>query len=241
MVKPRRRTPRSKTSGRKANASCHQHIELPPPLAQALAEPGLQVPVALSATHVHLTSAAIEALFCDHYRLHEQVRLVQPKLYEAVETVTLVGPRGRLANVQIIGPPRSENQIEVSSTDALTLGIAPPTRRSGDVAGTPGILIKGPRGSLRLKHGVIRALRHIHMTPADSERAGVKDGDLLDAVVSGRRPPIMLRDVLVRVSPDCRLEMQLDIDEARAADLHFGDHVELLDRGSRGRPSSSPR
>ncbi len=188
------------------------------------------MPVAVSSTHVHLAPAAIEALFCDDYRLHEHRRLVQPNLYEADETVTLIGPLGHLANVQIIGPPRSESQVEVSSADALTLGISAPVRRSGDVAGTPGVLVRGPRTSLRLEHGVIRALRHIHMSPGDSERTGVKDGDHLEAVVPDRNPPMLLRDVLVRVSPGYQLELHLDTDEADALNLHFGDHVELRGR-----------
>jgi len=185
----------------------------------------LRAPVSISGTHVHLTAAAIEALFSDHYRLHEYSRLLQPAVYEAYETVTLIGPRGHLDHVRVIGPPRSENQVELSSTDALALGIAAPVRRSGEVGNTPGILIKGPRSTLRLEHGVIRALRHVHMSPADSLRAGVRDGDRLEATAG--RAPATLRDVLVRVSPDYRLELHIDAHEANALGLHAGDRVEL--------------
>lgn len=193
----------------------------------------VRVPVAISPTHVHLTAATIEALFCDHYRLHEHSHLGQPALYEADETVTLAGPSGQLNHVRVIGPPRAENQIEVSSTDALMLGVSPPVRRSGDLVGTPGIVIKGPRASLRLDCGVIRALRHVHMPSADAERIGVKDGECLDAVIRAHRPLMLLRDVLVRVSPESRLEVHLDADEAKMLGLKSGDPIELRVRKKR--------
>jgi propanediol utilization protein len=153
-------------------------------------------------------------------------------MYEAAETVTLIGPRGHLSHVPVIGPPRHENQAEVSSTDALMLGIAPPVRRSGDICGAPGILIKGPRTSLRLERGVIRALRHVHMTPADAECVGVQNGDSLEAVIRACHSPILLRHVLVRVSPDACLELHLDMDEANAPGLCSGDEVELRKGGA---------
>lgn len=166
-------------------------------------------------------------------------RLGQPHMYEADETVTLIGPRGHLSHVPVIGPPRSENQVAVSPTDALVLGIAPPVRRSGDLDETPGILIKGPRTSLRLERGVIRAFRHVHITPADSECVGVQDGDSLQAVMRAPHSPILLRDVLVRVSPDSRLELHLDMDEANARGLCSGDEVELRKGDSPPPPSET--
>lgn len=204
-----------------------QHPELRRPR-----RPPLRVPVAVSPTHAHLTAASIEALFCDHYRLHEHRRLGQPALYEAIETVTLIGPRGRLHKVPVIGPPRNANQVELSSTDALRLGIAAPLRRSGQIVRTPGILIEGPRTSLRLKHGVIRALHHVHMTPGDAARVAVHDGEHVDAVIRVQRPLMFLRDVLVRVSPEFRLELHLDADEANALGLKSGDQVELRKRST---------
>ncbi len=190
----------------------------------------LRVPVVISPTHVHLTTATIEELFCDHYRLHELARLGQPALYEAGETVTLIGPRGHLDHVCVIGPPRAENQVEISFTDAQTLGIAAPVRRSGDVDKTPGVVIQGPRTSARLNRGVIRALRHVHMSPADAEYVRVQDGDLIDVVVRARRPLFRLRGVLVRVSPEFRLELHIDADEASALALQSGDQIELQPR-----------
>ena len=192
----------------------------------------LRVPVRVGATHVYLTAAAIETLFCDHYHLHERSRLGQPRMYEADETVTLIGPRGHVGHVPVIGPPRPENQVQVSSTDALVLGIAPPVRKPGDLEGTPGILIKGPRASLRLESGVIRTLRHVHMTPADSEYVGVRDGDTLQALIRTRASPVILRDVLVRVGRDSRRELHLDLDEANALGLCSGDEVEVRKGGT---------
>lgn len=194
--------------------------------------PTLRVPVAISPTHAHLTEASIETLFCDHYHLHEHRRLGQPALYEAEETVSLIGPRGRLNHIPVIGPPRAANQIEITATDALRLGIAAPLRRSGQVVETPGIVIEGPRTSVRLESGVIRALHHVHMTPADAARVGVHDGERVDAVIRGQRPPVFLRDVLIRVSPEFQLELHLDADEGNALGLKSGDHVELRGRGT---------
>jgi propanediol utilization protein len=186
----------------------------------------LEAPVVVSASHAHLTPATIEALFCDHYRLHAFHPLGQPSVYEADETVTLIGPGGHLNHVPIVGPPRSENQIEVSATDAQVLGLAVPLRRSGQLAGTPGLAIQGPRTRVRLESGLIRTLRHVHMNPAQAEMIGACDGDYIDACTR-TQPPIVLRGILARVLPDSRLELHLDMDEARALDLQSGDLIEL--------------
>jgi propanediol utilization protein len=191
----------------------------------------LRAPVRVSPTHVHLTAATIETLFCDHYCLHALHHLGQPALYEAEETVALIGPTGHVNHVPVIGPPRLENQIEVSSTDAQILGIAVPLRQSGHIVGTPGVVIQGPRARVRLESGLIRALRHAHMTPAEAESVGVHDGDRLDAVILTHGPVILIEDVLVRTSPDYRLELHLDMDEAHRLDLKSGDHVELRRHG----------
>lgn len=192
----------------------------------------LCAPVVVSPTHVHLTAASIEALFCDRYRLHALHRLGQPSLYEADETVTLIGPRGHLNHIPIIGPPRAEDQIEVSMTDAEILGIKVPVRPSGQLGGTPGLVIQGPRTCLQLKSGVIRALRHVHMTPAEASVLGVHDGNRLDAVIRSPLRQIILRDILVRVSPNYRLELHLDMDEAHRLDVQSGDCVEMHMHGA---------
>jgi putative phosphotransacetylase len=117
-----------------------------------------RIPVAVSERHVHLTQSIIEQLFCDKYRLHEHSRVSQPTQFAALETVTLVGPRGRIANVRVIGPARDDNQVEISQSDAQALGVGAPLRESGDLKDSPGILVEGPRACVRLDHGVIRTL-----------------------------------------------------------------------------------
>jgi propanediol utilization protein len=190
----------------------------------------VRIPVAIAAPHVHLTQAVIEELFCDKYRLHELSKLLQPTRYAALESVTLIGPRGRLSNVRVIGPPKLANEVELSQTDAQRLGIDAPVRESGDLERTPGILIEGPRARVRIERGVVRALRHIHMTPSDADQLGLEDGDRVEVADERRHGQVLFRDVLVRVSTDYRLELHLDADEGEAAALHAGDHVILHNR-----------
>lgn len=185
----------------------------------------IRIPVVISAPHVYLTAEVIEELFCDKYRLHVESALPQAMQFAAEESVTLIGPRGRISKVRIIGPPRSANQVEVSRTDALTLGIDAPVRESGDLAGTPGILIAGPRASARLHSGVIRPLPHVHMTPADAARFNVKDHDRIDVVSLRNGRAALFHDVIVRVSPRFRLELHLDADEGTTSGLRSGDYV----------------
>ena len=187
----------------------------------------VRIPVAISARHVHLTAPVIETLFCDKYRLHVHSGLAQPGEFAAEETVTLIGPHGRIPHVRIVGPPRAVNQVELSRTDALTLGINAPVRESGDLAGTPGLLIEGPRGSVQLDSGVICALRHVHMSPADATVLGYKDQDRIELAVESDERRMLFRDVVVRVSPNYRLELHLDTDEGNAAGLRSGEFVIL--------------
>lgn len=190
----------------------------------------VRIPVAISARHVHLTESVIEALFCDNYHLHMHAGLGQPGQFAAEECVTLIGPHGRISQVRVVGPPRAENQVELSRTDALTLGIMAPVRESGDLAGTPGILIQGPRGSVKLESGVICALRHVHISPEEAKRLGFKDQDRIELVAESDDRRMLFRDVVVRVSPAYQLEMHLDTDEGNAAGLQSGDYV-VLRRG----------
>ncbi len=184
-----------------------------------------RIPVAVSERHVHLTQNLIEQLFCDKYHLHEQARVSQPTQFAARETVTLVGPRGRIANVRVIGPARDDNQVEISLSDALVLGVGAPLRESGDLQDSPGILVEGPRSCARLDHGVIRALRHIHLTTAEAARYGLKDRDRIDVTKEGTHPHTLFCDVLVRVSSRCKSELHIDPDERDAAGLHTGAYV----------------
>jgi propanediol utilization protein len=193
----------------------------------AAADAPVRIPVAISARHVHLTESVIETLFCDKYRLHTHADLVQPGQYAAEESVTLVGPHGRIPHVRIVGPPRSVNQVELSRTDAITLGINAPVRESGDLAGTPGIVLEGPRGSVKLESGVICALRHVHMCPEEAARLGFKDQDRIQVAAQSEDRQMLFQNVVVRVSPTYRLEMHLDTDEGNAAGLRSGHHVLL--------------
>jgi putative phosphotransacetylase len=186
-----------------------------------------RIPVAVSERHVHLTQSLIEQLFCDKYHLHEHARLSQPMEFAALETVTLVGPRGRIANVRVIGPARDESQVEISQSDALMLGVSAPLRESGDIKGSPGILVEGPRACVRLDHGVIRTLRHIHLSSDEAAIHGLKDRDRIDVTQEGAHAHTLFCDVLVRISSGCRTELHLDPDESRAAGLHTGACVAI--------------
>jgi propanediol utilization protein len=195
-------------------------------LHQQATNSGVRVTVAVSPSHVHLTPGVIEQLFCDHYRLHERSRL-GPTQFEAEESVSLIGPKGRITDVRVIGPPRKANQVELSRTDALKLGIDAPMRAPGDLEGTPGVLIKGPRTQVTLELGVIRALPHLHMNPRDADRLGLAGRDRIDVLNESDARRILFRDVPVRVSADYRLELHLDADEGETAGLVSGDYVLL--------------
>jgi acetate kinase len=183
----------------------------------------LHIPIALSARHLHPSQATVEALFGRGYRLRPRSHLSQPGQFAAEETVTLVGPRGRLERVRVLGPPRAEDQVEISQSDAIHLGIDTPVRISGDLADTPGILVEGPAGSVQLKRGVICARRHIHMHPDDAARFGVRQGDCVSVQIDSHGRDLVFGDVEVRISPDFRLELHLDTDEANAAGVCQGD------------------
>jgi acetate kinase len=187
------------------------------------------IPMAVSVRHVHLTQRTVEQLFGPGYRLQIRALLSQPGQYAAEETVALVGPRGRLNHVRIVGPPRSEDQVELSRTDEIELGIDAPLRESGDLAGTPGIVVEGPCGRVTLPHGVICALRHIHMSPADADVLGLKNGDKIAAVVTAGDRKMVFGDVVVRVSPAFRIELHLDSDEGNAAGVQSGTEVMLTE------------
>jgi acetate kinase len=188
------------------------------------------IPVAVSARHVHLCTQTIEALFGPHHALHARTSISQPDQYASEETVTLVGPKGRLEHVRVVGPARSQDQFEISRTDAIWLGLEAPVRESGDLRQTPGITIAGPKGSIVLQSGVICSLRHIHMSPADAVVLGLKDRDQIEVSVTGGGRRVTFGDVRVRVSPTFRLEFHIDTDEANAAGLQSHDTVQYTGR-----------
>jgi propanediol utilization protein len=187
----------------------------------------LRIPISTSMRHVHLSQDHVEALFGAGYQLTPKADLSQPGQFACHETVTLVGPKGAMAKVRILGPVRSATQVEISRTDEFSLGIDAPIRASGNIEETPGIKLEGPAGQVELHQGVIQAQRHIHMSPSDAERFGVKDKDWVMVRVGGERG-VIFDDVLVRVNAEYRLDMHLDADEANAADLYPGSWGRMI-------------
>jgi acetate kinase len=191
----------------------------------------LHIPVAVSARHAHLSQATVERLFGEGYRLKVRTALSQTGQYAAEETVTLIGPRGRIPAVRLMGPPRTHDQIEISRSDEFVLGIDAPVRISGDLKNSPGITLEGPKGTTAIPSGVITARRHIHMSPDDAARFGVQDHDTVEVRIDSEGRDLTFGDVTVRVSPDFTLEMHLDTDEANAAGIERGDQGELVEHG----------
>lgn len=188
----------------------------------------MAVPVGVSNRHIHLTKEDLYTLFGEGYELTPLKDLSQPGQYACKELLTLVGPSLRpIENVRVLGPLRSKSQVEISATDSYVLKVKPPVRESGNHEGSAPITIIGPKGVVCLKQGCIIANRHIHMSPADAERFGVKDGDTVTVDVPGARRTRWY-DVQVRVSPDFRLEMHVDTDDANAAGIGNGFKVKIV-------------
>jgi putative phosphotransacetylase len=180
-----------------------------------------------SARHMHLSREDLDALFGPGYELTPDRPLFQEGNFAAKETVTLVGPRSRLiSNLRILGPLRSRSQVELAFTDAISLGLNIPIRLSGDIAGTPGAFIMGPRGIVELKEGVIRAAVHVHMNPSEAAHFGVKQGDLMKLRVGGDAG-VTFNRVHVRIDERSRLNVHMDTDEANACGLHLAKEIEL--------------
>jgi len=181
----------------------------------------ISIPIEVSAHHVHLSAEHIEALFGPGHRLTPESELSQPGQFAAAEKVNLVGPKGRVERVRVLGPARRQSQVEISMTEQFRLGIQPPVRESGDLENTPGVTLEGPAGSVALDKGVICAMRHIHMSADDAAGFGLHDKHMVRVRVAGERE-LIFGDVLVRVSPDYRLAMHIDTDEANAAGIRTG-------------------
>jgi len=188
---------------------------------------GIPIPIGVSNRHIHLTLEDIEMLFGQGHELTNIKNLGQPGEFAAEEVLTVVGPRGVIEGVRILGPVRSVTQIEISMTDAYRLGLRPPVRESGNVKGTPGVAVVGPRGVVSLEEGVILAARHIHMRPENAESFSVEDKQKVRVHVPGERGQVF-ENVLVRVSPTYALEMHVDTDKANAALLKNGDQVRII-------------
>ncbi len=179
------------------------------------------IPIEISAHHVHLSQADVEKLFGPGHQLTPKSELSQPGQFACEEQVHLVGPKGRIAKVRVLGPTRKETQVEIAMTEQFKLGIQPPIRESGDLAGTPGITLEGPYGSSTIERGVICAQRHIHMTPEDAQRLRVRDKYVVRVRIEGDRE-LIYGDVVVRVNPAYRLAMHIDTDEGNAASIQTG-------------------
>ncbi len=186
--------------------------------------------VNISARHCHLTEEHVEILFGKGRTLTPVKDLYQDGYYAAEETVAIVGPRRRiLPEVRVLGPCRGDSQVELAFTDSISLGLDIPVRISGDIQGTPGCLLVGPAGSLELKQGVIRAMRHVHMSPADMAHHGVQDKDLMHLRIESPGCTTLLENVSVRGGDEkIKLEVHLDTDEGNAINLENATNVELI-------------
>ena len=197
-------------------------------LTELAAEGFRYAPVGVSVKHVHLSEKDLHSLFGPGYELHPLRDLVQPGQYAAKEQVTLVGPKGKLEKIRVIGPARNTTQIELGITDAMAIGMKNvPVRLSGDLAGTPGIQIQGPSGAIETDSGTIIAARHLHVSKEEALAFGLHDGMVVSIRTGGVRSGI-LENVICRVGKGHELEFHVDTDEANACGLQNGDIVEIL-------------
>lgn len=192
----------------------------------------LSFEVEASGRHVHLCREHIDALFGRGYALRSTRDLSQPGEFLSEERLTLAGPKGTIENAAILGPERTRTQVELSMTDAASLGITPPVRDSGDTGGSASLRLRSGTGEVVLDEGVIIAHRHVHMRPEDAARFGVSDGDRISVRVAGSRPAVF-EGVLVRVSPKYRLAMHIDYDEANACGWYRGARGYVVERPQR--------
>lgn len=184
------------------------------------------IPVGVSARHVHVSREDLDILYGKGYELTPMKDLSQPGQYAAKETVELITEKASM-KVRILGPVRKQTQIELAFTDAMKLGLQPPVRDSGDLNGSPGLTLKGPNGEVKLDEGVIAACRHIHMTPAEAKEYGVQDKEFVKVQCGGERG-LIFDNVLVRVHDSYSLEMHIDTDEGNAALLNTGTQVQIV-------------
>lgn len=185
------------------------------------------IPIGISNRHIHLSKEDLEILFGKGYELKKLKDLKQPGQFAAKETVRVIGPKGTVDKVRILGPIRKKTQLEISLTDSFTLGLKIPVRESGKLEGTPGIMIESSKGRVKKENGVIAALRHIHMPPSFANAWGIRDGDMVSVLAEGKRK-LVFHNVLARVSDKYSLEMHVDTDEANAAGLKNGDKVKII-------------
>ena len=188
---------------------------------------GYKVKIGISNKHIHLSEEHVDVLFGAGHKLTPIKDLVQPGQFAADEKVDLVGPKGTLKGIRVLGPERPQTQIELAMTDTRTIGMNVPVRESGKLEGTPGMKVVGPAGEVDLDSGVIVALRHIHLSPQQAIDAGVKDQDLVDVKTFGTRP-LIFEDVVIRSGEKHEREFHVDTDEANAAGLANDEEIEIL-------------
>ena len=181
-----------------------------------------------SARHLHVTQEVLETLFGEGYELTVKKELSQPGQFATNERVAVVGPKGSFPSVSILGPVRPETQVELSASDARSIGVAAPIRESGDIAASGACKLVGPKGEVELSEGVIVAKRHIHATPEDAEKLGVQDKEIVNVKVESDGRSLIFGDVIVRVSPKYALAMHIDTDESNAALVTPGMMVEIV-------------
>ncbi|MBQ3928858.1 MAG: phosphate propanoyltransferase [Clostridia bacterium] len=187
----------------------------------------MKVIVETSARHVHVTQESLEILFGKGAELTKKKDLSQPGQFACFEKVTVVGPKGEMS-ASILGPVRPADQVEVSFTDARKLGIVPPVKESGDVQGTPGCKLVGPKGEVDIAQGVIVAKRHIHLDPKTAEEFGLKDKQIVSVATGGEGRKVVFGDVVIRVSPKFAPAMHIDTDEANAAAIAGNVEGEII-------------
>ncbi len=183
--------------------------------------------IEISARHAHLSDNDLALLFGSNYQLTSIKSLSQSGQFSSQETVVLEGPKGKIENIRVLGPNRSQTQVEVSKTDAYLLGIEAPVKESADLGDSVGGTLIGPKGKIELEKGVIVAQRHIHASPKEAQSIGIKDGDLVSIETFGERP-VTFHKVIVRVEPQFKLAFHIDTDEGNAAGITNGDFGEII-------------
>lgn len=211
-----------------ASVRYEQIMELLLKAVQETAKPKTDtIPVGISNRHIHLSQVDLDTLFGAGYQLTKMKDLSQPGQFACKETVTICGPKGAIEKLRILGPVRPKTQVEVLQGDSFKLGVSAPSRLSGDLGGTPGVTVIGPKGSVQLKEGLMVAQRHIHMTSEDAVRFGVTDGQIVGIKVDGPRGGIY-HNVAIRATKTSQLECHLDTEEANAMNVNSKTTITII-------------
>ncbi len=210
------------------NITEEQLITIVQRAAESAIRSGMRVvPTGVSNKHLHLTRQDLDILFGHGYQLTPKKKLSQPGQFASEECVDVIGSKGVLKSVRILGPLRMHTQVELARTDCYRIGVHAPVRSSGDLKGTPGIILRGPNGVLRIREGVIVADRHIHLSTAEAAAFHLKDGDHVSVAVGGIKPGIM-ENILVRAGENHKMDFHIDTDDANAFGLHNGSLVTII-------------